>query len=379
MSLDGAPLTPHRQLLLDDARQSLTGLSVSLSQDSPGLPQASLHARDLAHALALADLAPLAELVEALSQRLAKGEEGAIFLGRGLAGLVAQWIEKARTGQSPQETAAAEGIEAWRERLLRPQSASPDQLPPIDNLTDPVLQPLALQGLEAEDIHGMGLKAVAAIRGQLADPGFSPKGLDVQLSALEDWLVSLGQYALSDIYPGPPHQVVGAWADASLVGFLRSHLDWAYRSRLIRAATLNLTLRLDWVDARLQADELQVLGHEVAQLEGRIQALAEGGWRLWLPACRRRMHLQTFVRDGQAWAVSAALVEAAPDPAARVLRLRLGASVHDLAVDSIGRQASMNLHPIPAVVPMPPEVRAVAVDPATGLFPMLRIDPGRLP
>ncbi len=379
MSLDGAPLTPHRQLLLDDARQSLTGLSVSLSQDSAGLPQASLHARDLAHALALADLAPLAELVEALSQRLAKGEEGALFLGRGLAGLAAQWIEKARAGQSPQESAAAEEIQAWQERLLRPPSASPGLSPPVDNLTDPALLPLALQGLDARDIHETGLKAVAAIRGQLADPGLSPKSLDIRLSALEDWLVSLGQYALSDIYPGPPHQVVGAWADETLVGFLRSHLDWAYRSCLIRAATLNLTLRLDWVDARLDADELQLLGHRVAQLDGRIQVLPEGGWRLWLPACRQRMHLQTFVRDGQAWAVSAALVEAEPGAGDRVLRLRLGATTHDLAVDAIGRPSSMTLHPIPAVVPMPAGVKAVAVDPTAGLFPVLRIEAGRLP
>lgn len=371
MSLDGAPPNPHRQLLLDDVQQSLTGLRVSLGQDSPGMPQASLHARDLAHGLAMAGLAPLSELAEALAQRLAKGEEGAIFLGRGLATQVAPWIEQARAGQTPSEAALTDMMAHWRERLLGSAPPVPGLM--VDNLSDPVAQPLALQGLDTAALHGIGLPTIAAIRGDLAQPDFSAQGLDVRLAALEDWLVSLGHYALSDLYPGPAHQVAGAWGDETLMQMLRKHLDWADRSSLIRASTTRLTLRLDWVGARLDEEELGRLGKDVAELDGRVQALPEGGWRLWLPACRRRMRLQTFTRDGQPWAISAALLETWPGASAQTLHLRLGNTELNLAVQSVGLQASMNLHPIPATVPMPPGVLAAAADPAGGLFPVLKL------
>jgi hypothetical protein len=53
--------------------------------------------------------------------------------------------------------------------------------------------------------------------------------------------------------------------------------------------------------------------------------------------------------------------------------LRVGLTDTSLPVDAIGRQTAMNLHPIPACVPVPRRVGAVAVDPAGALFPMLKM------
>ena len=60
-------------------------------------------------------------------------------------------------------------------------------------------------------------------------------------------------------------------------------------------------------------------------------------------------------------------------PGDDALQLRVGLRQTRLPVDAVGRQASMNLYPIPACVPMPRRVGAVAVEPSGALFPMLKM------
>lgn len=371
MSLDASLLVQHRQLMLDDVEHALTGVSASLGLDAQGLPQASLHARDLAQALGGAGLLPVARLVEDIAQRLSQGELQAMFLARGLIPILSQWVAQTRQGLAEPDTAVLAQIAHWQQRLAEQPAPPAADLPPVDDLSPPPSRPLLRRGLEAPQIHASGLGDLARIRSELHLRSLSPQALDVRLSAFEDWLVSLGQFALADIYMAPQHQVQGAWADQALLDFIKGSLNWAYRAQSLRAATCQLTLRMDWVGAHLENSEAHELGQQVARLEGRLEALPEGGWRLWLPACRQRMRLQTFTQEGQPFAISAALLAQPPAPGDRELRLRVGLEDTCWPVDAVGRQASMNLHPLPASVPMPRRVGAVAVDPAGALFPLL--------
>jgi len=358
--------------MLDDVEQSLTGVSASLGLDEQGLAQACLHARDLAQALGSAGSEPLARLVDDIAQRLSQGEVQALFLAKGLAPLVAQWLEQARQGQVA-DAATLGHIEHWQQRLAeRPALALSDQAP-ADDLAPPAGRPLLPRELDAAHLHAAGLADLARMRGELHASLFSPQALDVHLSAFEDRLVSLGQYALSDIYMGPTHHVQHAWADHTLMDFFKGSLNWALRAHALRAATSQLTVRMDWLGAELNDSEAQALGRQVAGLQGQAQRLPEGGWRLWLPASRLRMRVQTFTQDGQAFALSAALLAQPPAAHDRQLKLRVGLTESTLPVDAVGRQAPMNLHAIPACVPVPKRVSGVAVDPTGALYPMLRL------
>ncbi len=375
MSLDISQLAQHRLLVLDDVEQALTGLNASLGLDMQGLPQAGLHARDLAQSLGNAGLASVAQMVGELAQQLSQGQAQALFMTRGITPVIASWIDQARQGQVEPDATVLEHFEHWKHKLklkLGAQQPVSDQ-PPLDNLSTPPSLPLLPQGLDSQQLHRGGLAELARIRAEIGSTRLNPQALQARLSALEDWLVSLGQFSLSDIYPAPQHKVAGAWADQAVLDFLKGSLDWAYRASSLFAETCQLTLRLDWVGAQLEPAEESELGRQLARLEARAESLPEGGWRLWIPASRQRMRLQSFHQGGQRYAVSAALLSQAPAPGDDALQLRVGLRQTRLPVDAVGRQASMNLYPIPACVPMPRRVGAVAVEPSGALFPMLKM------
>lgn len=375
MTPAAAPVSPHRQLVLDDVVQSLTGVRASLGLDAQGLPQAALHARDLCQALATAGLRPLADVMSEVAQRLSQGEIKALYLARGLAPFIEQWVEHARQGHLEPDSVLLAQLEHWRCVLDEPAAGGIDA--PVDNLAPPAQRPLARQGLDAGVIHEQGLAALARIRADMGGALGSLRSIDLRLSAFEDWLVGVGQYALSDLYPAPGHHVQGAWVDQTLADFLKNTLDWADRARLIRADVLQLTLRLDWVGARLDAAELASLARQLLGLDGRVEPLDEGGYRLWVPATRARMRLQTFSQNGHRFAVSAALLRQMPVQGDGLLHLGVGDHPgQSLAVEALGGQAPMNLYPLPACVPVPRSVVAVAVDPAGAVYPVVRPEVG---
>lgn len=371
MNLDISQLAQHRLLVLDDIEQALTGLNASLGLDVQGLPQASLHARDLAQSLGNAGLASVAHTVGDLAQQLSQGQAQALFMTRGITPVIARWIDQARQGQVEPDATVLEHFAHWEHKLSAQQPVS--EQPPLDNLSTPPSLPLSPQGLDRQQLHHGGLAELARIRAEIGNTRLNPQALQARLSAFEDWLVSLGQFALSDIYPAPQHKVAGAWADQAVLDFLKGSLDWAYRASSLVAETCQLTLRLDWVGAQLEPAEESELGRQLARLEARAESLPEGGWRLWIPASRQRMRLQSFHQGGQRYAVSAALLSQAPAPGDDALQLTVGLRQTRLPVDAVGRQASMNLYPIPACVPMPRRVGAVAVEPSGALFPMLKM------
>lgn len=371
MSLEPSQLSQHRLLVLDDVEQALTGLNASLGLDVQGLPQAGLHARDLAQSLGNAGLTSVAQLVGDLAQRLSQGEAQALFMGRAITPVIAQWVAQARQGQVEPDATVSDHIEHWKQKLS--EQASPIDQTPFDNLSTPTTRPLAPQGLQGHQVHAGGLVALARIRAEVGSGHLNPQALNVRLAAFEDWLLGLGQFALSDIYPAPQHRVEGAWADQAVLDFLKGSLDWAYRASSLSAETCQLILRLDWIGAELEPAEAAELGRRLALLEGRAESLPEGGWRLWVPASRQRMRMQVFQQGKHPFAISAALLSRQPAPGDKSLQLRIGLTDTSLPVDAIGRQTSMNLHPIPDCVPVPRRVGAVAVDPAGALFPMLKM------
>jgi hypothetical protein len=371
VSLDPLQHTAHRLLVLDDVEQALTGLNASLRLDVQGLPQAGLHARDLAQSLGNAGLTSVAQWVSDLAQRLSQGEAQALFLSRAITPVIAGWVAQARQGQIEPDATVLDHIAHWKQKLS--VQGSPIDQPAFDNLSAPPTRPVLPQGLQGHQVHASGLSELARIRAEIGLGQLNPQTLNVRLSAFEDWLLSLGQFALSDIYPAPQHRVTGAWADQAVFDLLRGSLDWAYRASSLAADTCQLILRLDWVGAWLEAAEAAELGRRLARLEGRAENLPEGGWRLWMPASRRRMQMQTFRQGSHHFAISAALLSRQPAPGDTSLHLQVGLTQTSLPVDAIGAQAAMNLHPIPACVPVPRRVGAVAVDPAGALFPMLKM------
>jgi hypothetical protein len=371
VSPDPSPLSQHRLLVLDDVEQALTGLNASLGLDVQGLPQAGLHARDLAQSLRSAGLASVAQWVSDLAQRLSQGEAQAMFLSRAITPVIAQWVTQARQGQDEPDASVLDHIAHWKQKFS--EQAPPIDQAPFDNLSAPPSRPLSPQGLQGHQVHARGLVELARIRAEIGSGHLNPQALNVRLSAFEDWLLSLGQFALSDIYPAPQHRVAGAWADQGVLDFLKGSLDWAYRASSLNADTCQLILRLDWIGATLEPAEASELGRRLALLEGRAENLPEGGWRLWVPASRRRMRMQVFQQGKHPFAISAALLSRQPAPGDKSLQLRVGLTDTSLPVDAIGRQTAMNLHPIPACVPVPRRVCAVAVDPAGALFPMLKM------
>jgi hypothetical protein len=157
---------------------------------------------------------------------------------------------------------------------------------------------------------------------------------------------------------------------------LQRTLNWAYRSRAIRGLSCGATLRLDWIGAELTPAEGAELAQQAFALDGRAEALPGGGWRLWLPASRQRMALQTYTENGHSYAISAALLSTAALPGERQLRLRTGTGEQLVPVDAVGPQATMNLYPIPSSVPMPRRIAGVAVDGSGRLYAWVKPQAG---
>ena len=369
-----AELGLHHQLLIDDAQQALTGLSAALNLQEQGLPQASLHARDLAVALRGAGLMALEPLASGLSDQLAQGQVRALFLARGLLPVLGSVLEQARQGAM--EPAAQAQLAHWQDLLSRPEAQEMPAQAKADDLAQPASQPLAHKSLASAQTLAHGLLAIDRIRGELQSPHAQLAQIDARLSDLQNWLLNLGQYALSDLYPAPEHEVARAWADEAVLQMLKRSLDWAYRSRAIRGLTCGATLRLDWIGAELTPAEGAELAQQAFALDGRAETLPGGGWRLWLPASRQRMALQTYTDSGHSYAISAALLSTAAQPGERQLHLRTGTAEQVLRVDAAGEQATMNLYPIPASVPMPRRIAGVAVDGGGRLYAWVRPQAG---
>ncbi len=370
-----AELGLHRQLLLDDAQQALTGLSAALNQQEQGLPQAGLHARDLAVALRGAGLVALEPLASGLSDQLSQGQVRALFLARGLLPVISSVLEQARQGTV--EPAAQAQLAHWQDLLSRPPDAQEMPAEPqMDDLAAPASRPLPHKSPAGADALAHGLWAIDRIRGELQSPHAHPAQIDARLSDLQDWLLHLGHYALSDLYPAPEHEVARAWADEAVAQMLQRTLNWAYRSRAIRGLSCGATLRLDWIGAELTPTEGAELAQQAFALDGRAEALPGGGWRLWLPASRQRMALQTYTENGHSYAISAALLSTAALPGERQLRLRTGTGEQRVPVDAVGPQATMNLYPIPSSVPMPRRIAGVAVDGSGRLYAWVKPQAG---
>jgi hypothetical protein len=366
----------HLALLLADAERALDGLRLSLGQPLQDMPQAALHALDLATALSRLSLAAQADVVQALAQELSLGHPNVLGVARDIVtGLehTLQELTQASTRPDPQQP-----LPQWAEWKRQLTSAGPTAPASAawDSLATATASAPAIWGFgtlssdstAANPIRQQGLDLLQHARMlNLRPDDRSRRALDAVLAELQDRTCRLDQVPLRNLYNQAHHHVDDAWADQDIVRGLQQLQPLALRSRSIQVESRGLLVFIDWTGLALTPQELHSAGRVLNRLGGSVVNHLQG-YRVCLPCSLRRMSCMAFMMGGRRYAVSAAQCPTAPlslehnAPADIRLSLRLGEQALTLQPDDWLGSRPMNIHPVPAGVTSPDGVSQVALD-----------------
>ena len=361
----------HLALLLADAERALDGLRLSLQHPLQDMPQASLHALDLATALSRLGLATQADVLQAMSQQLSLGQPMVLSMAPDIVQDLERLLQE--RAQNGLRSGAHEPTPHWVEWLRQLNAPVACAQPSWSGLTSGALPPMAGYGTLSADStsahpmrqHGMDLLQHARMLNGRTDEA-ARRALDAVLAELQDRTCRLDQVPLRNLYNQAHHQVDDAWADQDIVRGLQQLQPMALRSRNILVECRGLLVFIDWVGLELTTEERHTAGKILNRLGGSVTEQPQG-YRLCLPCSLRRMSCMAFMMAGQRYAVSAAQCPSAPitpsPQAADVpLNLRLGDQTLTLKTDAWLGCHPMNLHPIPPGVTAPADVSTVALD-----------------
>lgn len=363
----------HTALLLADAERALDGLRLSLDQPLHDMPQAALHALDLASALSRMGWATQADVLQVMSQQLSLGQPMVLSLTQDIVkDLRTLLLERAPSSVRSESPEVSSRWIDWRNQLSAPMSSAhppwsgvtptPGALPPIAGYAT-----LSSDSTSAHPVrqHNMDLLQHARMLNTRSDET-SRRALDAVLAELQDRTCRLDQVPLRNLYNQAHHQVDDAWADQDIVRGLQQLQPMALRSRQIQVECRGLLVFITWLGLTLSVEERHQVGKVLQRLGGSLIEQTQGV-RLCLPSSVRRMSCMAFTMAGRRYAVSAAQcpdspLSSTPSTEDSHLNLRLGDQALTLKMETWLGCHPMNLHPIPHGVRAPDGVSSVALD-----------------
>jgi hypothetical protein len=361
----------HVTLLAMDAERSLQGLVHSLSMGVTGMSKGALHAIDLVSALASVGLTSASHLMQSVAQELAAGQP----LVLGVAQEFSAWLEHAlheiRSGHAFDAAPSEDKLAGWVRQLqglpkqAAPQAGAFDGLGQSINALDPAQAALLpAPALQAFQKNGLDLLQYARVLNLAPAHERSLQRIDNLLAELQDRAAQIGQRSLRELYDQHHSEIDACLLDQAIFQALEAFSPVSDRAQRITAVQRHLTLFIDWQGLTLSPQEMQGVGLMLASWHGHVKPL-DHGYRLVLPCSQRRMWLQPFEQDGRNYAISAAQVlETVEAQAGQTAKLEVCAGTQRATLHAARchTPVSMNIHPIPANLPRPPGVSAVALN-----------------
>ena len=371
--MSDSALHDHMALLLADAERALDGLRLSLEQPLHDMPQAALHALDLASALSRLGWATQSDVLHLMSQQLSLGQPMVLGLTQDIVNDLLTLIhERSHPSVQTDTPEVSKRWIDWRHQLSAPMgSASPSWsgLTPASGALPAFAgyATLSADSTSAHPVrqHSMDLLQHARMLNAESDEA-SRRALDAVLAELQDRTCRLDQVPLRNLYNQGHHHVDDAWADQDVVRGLQQLQPMALRSQQIQVECRGLLVFISWHGLELAPEERHQVGQVLQRLGGSLFEL-EQGFRLCLPSSVRRMSCMAFTMAGRRYAVSAAQcpdspLTSSPSTDENRLNLRLGDQALTLKMEAWLGCHPMNLHPIPQGVRAPDGVNAVALD-----------------